>query len=95
MAQRTIEPLLIVVLEGISTSVPPTLASTPFVPFVTLGFPPLVPGAPQYAVGHWQTHAAPDPVTEPILMTPTHAPEAPLTLPSPTHAPEAPLTPPS
>ena len=29
--------------------------------------------------GHWQTYSPPDPVTEPILMTPTRVPEAPLT----------------
>ena len=65
--------------EGISTSVPLTLASTLFVPLVTSGFHPLVPGAPQYAVGHWQTYAPPDLITESILMTATRAPEAPPT----------------
>ena len=34
---------------------------------------------PQFAVGHWQTHAPPDSVTESILMTATRALEAPLT----------------
>ena len=80
MAQFAVEPLISVAPEGISTSVPPTLASTPSVPLVTLGFHPLVPGAPQYAAGHWQTYAPLDLITESILMTTTRAPEAPLTL---------------
>ena len=80
MDQCTIEPLLTpVVPEGISASAPPTLVSTPLVPSVTLGFPPLSPRAPQHPAGHWQTHATPDPVTDPILVTYAHAPEAPLT----------------
>ena len=81
MAQFAGEPLISIASEGISTSVPPTLASTPSVPLVTPGFHPLGPGAPQHAAAHWQTYAPPDPVTEPILMTPTRAPKAPLTPP--------------
>ena len=79
MAQFASEPLIYLASEGISTSVPPTPASTPSMPLVTLGFHPVVSGAPQYAAGHWQTCAPPDPVTEPVLMTTPHAPEAPLT----------------
>ena len=79
MAQFASEPLISVASKGISTLVPPTLASTPFVPLVTPGFHPLVSGAPQYAMGHWQTYAPLDPVTESILMTATCVLEAPLT----------------
>ena len=79
MAQFADEPLISIAPEEISTSVPPTLALTPYVPLVTPGFHPLVPGTPQHAVGLWQTYASPDPVTESILMTTTRTPEAPLT----------------
>ena len=80
MAQCTIEPLLTpVVPKGISASAPLTLVSTPPMPPVTLGFPFLSPRAPQHPVGHWQTHATPDPVTDPILVTYARIPEAPLT----------------
>ena len=51
MAQFAGEPLISVALEGISTSVPLTLASTPSVPLVAPGFHPLVLGAPQHAAG--------------------------------------------
>ena len=73
------EPQNPIASEGISASVPPTLASTASVPLVTAGFRPLVSGTPQFATGHWQTYAPPDPVAESILMTATRVPEAPLT----------------
>ena len=74
------EPQLSTAAEGTSTLVPPTLALTPSVPLVTLGFHPLVPGTPLHSVGHWQTYVHSDPVTEFILMTTTRVPEtAPLT----------------
>ena len=79
MAQFASEPLISVASEGISASVPPTLASTPSVPLVTPGFHPMVSRAPQYAVAHWQTYAPPNPIAESILMTATRIPEVPLT----------------
>ena len=79
MAQFAGESHISVAAEGFTASVPPTFASTPFVPLVTLGFHPLVPGAPQLAVGHWQTYAPLDLVIESILMTHARASEAPLT----------------
>ena len=39
----------------------------------------MVSGAPQLVAGHWQTHAPPDPFTEPISMTAPRALEVPLT----------------
>ena len=80
MAQRTLEPLLTpVVLEGISALAPPTLVSTPLVPPMTPGFPPLSPRAAQHPARHWQTHTTPDPVTDHILVTYARALEVPLT----------------
>ena len=79
MAQFAGEPLIFVALEGIFTSVPPTLTSTPSVSLVTSGFHPLVPETPQHVAGHWQIYTPLDLVTESILMTATRAPEVPLT----------------
>ena len=79
MAQFASEPLLTLALEVVTASVPPTLASTPSVPLVTPGFHLMVSGALQLATGRWLTHAHLDTVTKPILMTPPHAVEAPLT----------------
>ena len=79
MAQFASESLLTLASKVVTVSIPLTFASTPFVPLVTLGFHPMAFGAPQLTSGHWQTHAPLDLVTEPILMTPPRALEAPLT----------------
>ena len=71
MAQHVVEPLLTVVMEGISASVPSVISLTSAVPVP----PPQVQLPPLYSMGQWQ---APDPVTESILVTATRAPEAPL-----------------
>ena len=76
MAQFASEPLISVVSEGIPTLVPSTLASIPSVPLLTPGFHPLVPRTLLHSMGHGQTYAPPDLVTESILMTTTHALEA-------------------
>ena len=73
MAQRAGEPQPSTALEGISTSVPPTLTLTPFVPLSTLVSHPLVHGVPLYSVGHWQTFPTPDPVIESFLVTTNRA----------------------
>ena len=71
MAQRTIEPLLTAVTEGVSTSVSPTLVSTPSVSLATLGFPPFVSGGPLRPAGPGQVYAPPDPVIKATLVTST------------------------
>ena len=75
MAQFTSKPQLSVALEGTSTSVPPTLVLTPFVPLVTPGFHPLVFGTPLHLAGLGQAYAPPDPVTKATLVTTTRIPE--------------------
>ena len=80
MAQRTIEPLLTLVMEGISTSAPPVISLTSSVPVS----PPQAQLPPLYSVRQWQ---APDPVIESILVTATRAPEAPLSALSQGHVP--------
>ena len=78
MAQFASELRFSVDLEGFTTWVPLAFASTHSVAFMTSGFHPQVSGAPQFAVGHWQTCAPLDLVTEPVLMTAPRALEAPL-----------------
>ena len=80
MAQHTLEPLLtLVVLEGVSTSVPPTPILTPSVPLTTPRFPPSTSGGPLRTVGSGQVYAPLDPVTEATLVTATRISETILT----------------
>ena len=82
MAQRTVEPPLALASEVVPAPAPPVPISNPSVPSVTPGFSLLSSGAPQFAVGQWQTLAPPDPVAESILMATSRVLEAPLTPPS-------------
>ena len=70
MAQRTIEPLLTLVTEGVSTSAPPVISLTSTVPVP----PPQVQPPLLYPMGQWQPL---DSVTKSILVTATRALEAP------------------
>ena len=85
MAQYVSEPLLTLVMEGVSASDPSVAPLVPFVPPVTPGFPPLTPLVSQFVPGHWQASVPPDPVAESILMTVTRVPETPLPPPSQGH----------
>ena len=69
MAQHTVEPLLTLVMKGISASAPPAISLTSSVPVP----PPQVQLPPLYSMGQWQ---ASNPVTESTLVTATRAPEA-------------------
>ena len=76
MDQCAIEPLLITVAGGISTSVPPTPVLTPFrrSPYDTR-VSPFVSGGPLRFVGPGQVYAPPDPINDATLVIATRFPE--------------------
>ena len=76
MAQHASERQLSVASKGISTS---TLTLTPTVPLSVPVSHSLVRRVPLFSVGHWQTFAPLEPVTESILVTTTRALETLLT----------------
>ena len=79
MTQRAGAPQLSIALEGISTSVLPTLTLTPSMPLSVPVSHALVHGWPLFSVGHWQTFAPPVPVTESVSVTATRIPKTLLT----------------
>ena len=79
MAQRVGEPQPSVAPEGISTLIPSTLTLTPSVPLSAPVSHPLLHGASLFFVGHWQTFASLEPVTESVSVTATRVPETLLT----------------